>query len=99
VATERGVEQAVLIRVTPGIKADTHSFIQTGQEDSKFGFGMAEGLAMHAIERAIELPGIDFAGLHMHIGSQIFALQSFAKAIGHRALHGRHPRADRRRRA
>ncbi len=80
-AVARGVEQSVLVRVTPGVVADTHCYIQTGAEDSKFGFGLRDGLAMKAIERAIELPGIDFAGLHMHIGSQIFALNSFAKAI------------------
>jgi diaminopimelate decarboxylase len=80
-AVARGLRQRVLIRITPGIKADTHSFIQTGQEDSKFGFGMAEGLAMAAIKRALELPGLDLAGLHMHIGSQIFALMSYTKAI------------------
>ncbi len=80
-AVERGVTQSVLIRVTPGVEADTHDFIMTGAEDSKFGFGLNQGLAMRAIRRAIELPGLDFEGLHMHIGSQIFALQSFAKAI------------------
>lgn len=80
-AQERHMEQSVLIRVTPGVVADTHCYIQTGAEDSKFGFGLRDGLAMQAIKRAVELPGIDFAGLHMHIGSQIFALQSFAKAI------------------
>jgi diaminopimelate decarboxylase len=67
--------------VTPGVEADTHDFIMTGAEDSKFGFGLNQGLAMRAIERAIELPGLDFEGLHMHIGSQIFALHSFAAAI------------------
>lgn len=81
VATSRGVSQAVLIRVTPGIRPDTHGYIQTGQEDSKFGFGLNHGLAMAGVEAACSLPGIDFAGLHMHIGSQIFALQSYAKAI------------------
>ncbi|TDB39123.1 MAG: diaminopimelate decarboxylase [Actinobacteria bacterium] len=80
-AEERGKRQRILIRVTPGIAADTHSYIQTGAEDSKFGFGMNEGLAMRAIKRALELPGLDLAGLHMHIGSQIFALHSFSKAI------------------
>ncbi len=80
-AADRGVAQRILIRVTPGIHADTHTFIQTGQEDSKFGFGMNEGLAMKAIKRAIELPGLDFEGLHIHIGSQIFALHSFTRAI------------------
>ncbi len=81
IAEARGVKQSILIRVTPGIEADTHDFIQTGQEDSKFGFGLAEGLAMRAVKHALELPGIDLAGLHMHIGSQIFALHSFSAAI------------------
>jgi len=81
IAEERGVEQAVLIRVTPGVEADTHDFIMTGAEDSKFGFGLNQGLAMQAVKRAIELPGIQFEGLHMHIGSQIFALHSYGKAI------------------
>ncbi len=80
-AAGRGVTQKVLIRVTPGVEADTHDFIMTGAEDSKFGFGLNQGLAMRAVKRAIELPGLDFDGLHMHIGSQIFALHSFAKAI------------------
>ena len=80
-ASERGVEQSILIRVTPGVVADTHDYIQTGAEDSKFGFGLRDGLAMQAVKRAIQLPSIDFQGLHMHIGSQIFALQSFARAI------------------
>lgn len=81
IATARGVEQAVLLRITPGIRPDTHGYIQTGQEDSKFGFGLNHGLAMEGVEHACGLPGVDFAGLHMHIGSQIFALQSFSKAI------------------
>lgn len=80
-ALERNTEQAVLLRITPGVKADTHDYIRTGAEDSKFGFGLKEGLALKAVQRAIETPGINFRGLHMHIGSQIFALQSFAAAI------------------
>lgn len=81
IASARGLEQAVLLRVTPGIRPDTHGYIQTGQEDSKFGFGLNHGLAMEGARRACALPGVDFAGLHMHIGSQIFALQSYSKAI------------------
>ena len=80
-ASERGATQRVLVRVTPGVEADTHDFIMTGAEDSKFGFGLNQGLAMEAVKRAIALPGIEFEGLHMHIGSQIFALHSYAKAI------------------
>jgi len=81
IASARGVEQAVLLRVTPGVKPDTHGYIQTGQEDSKFGFGLNHGLAMEGVRVAGALPGVRFAGLHMHIGSQIFALQSYSKAI------------------
>ncbi|MBS3973912.1 MAG: diaminopimelate decarboxylase [Actinobacteria bacterium] len=80
-AVERGMVQKVLVRVTPGVAADTHDFIMTGAEDSKFGFGLNQGLAMEAVKKAVALPGLDFDGLHMHIGSQIFALHSFEKAI------------------
>jgi diaminopimelate decarboxylase len=80
-ARERNRRQSILIRVTPGIVADTHEYIQTGSEDSKFGFGLRDGLALKAVTEAIALEGIDFKGLHMHIGSQIFALNSYARAI------------------
>ncbi|MCL2379795.1 MAG: diaminopimelate decarboxylase [Coriobacteriia bacterium] len=80
-ASQRGMEQTVLLRITPGIAADTHDYIRTGAEDSKFGFGLNQGLALRAVRRALELPGITYGGLHMHIGSQIYALHSFAAAI------------------
>jgi diaminopimelate decarboxylase len=80
-AVERGMVQPVLLRVTPGIKPDTHGYIQTGQEDSKFGFGLNHGLAMDGARHACALPGVELTGFHMHIGSQIFALQSYSKAI------------------
>ena len=64
----------MLIRVTPGIKASTHSYIQTGQADSKFGFPLAD------VERAVERcgeAGLEVRGLHAHIGSQVFELEAF----------------------
>jgi diaminopimelate decarboxylase len=73
--------QRVLIRVTPGIKADTHSYIQTGQLDSKFGFGLEDGLAARAVERVRASRRLELVGLHAHIGSQIFELEPYAKAI------------------
>jgi diaminopimelate decarboxylase len=69
-----GREQRVMIRVTPGIKASTHSYIQTGQADSKFGFPLAEG--ERAVERCAEA-GLEVRGLHAHIGSQVFELEAF----------------------
>jgi diaminopimelate decarboxylase len=76
-----GERQKVLLRITPGIEAHTHSYIQTGQVDSKFGFGLEDGVAMEAIRRAMAAPHLDLVGLHAHIGSQIFELEAFRKAI------------------
>jgi diaminopimelate decarboxylase len=69
-----GSGQRVLIRVTPGIKASTHSYIQTGQADSKFGFPLAD--VPRAVERCAEA-GLELRGLHAHIGSQVFELEAF----------------------
>ncbi len=73
--------QAVMIRVTPGIKPSTHDYITTGQLDSKFGFGLADGLAAAAIERVLGSDVLDLVGLHAHIGSQIFELEPYTLAI------------------
>jgi diaminopimelate decarboxylase len=73
--------QRVLIRITPGIAASTHSYIQTGQLDSKFGFGLADGLAERAVERVRASGRLELVGLHAHIGSQIFELEPYVKAI------------------
>ncbi len=73
--------QDVLIRVTPGIKASTHSYVQTGQLDSKFGFGLDDGLAERAVETIRASGRLELVGLHAHIGSQIFELEPFTRAI------------------
>ncbi|HEV7399842.1 MAG TPA: diaminopimelate decarboxylase [Solirubrobacterales bacterium] len=73
--------QDVLIRVTPGIKPSTHDYVQTGQLDSKFGFGLADGLAARAIERVLGSDVLNLTGLHAHIGSQIFELEPYRLAI------------------
>ena len=73
--------QRVLIRLTPGIKPSTHSYVQTGQLDSKFGFGLADGLAESAVERVRASRHLELVGLHAHIGSQIFELEPYTKAI------------------
>jgi diaminopimelate decarboxylase len=73
--------QDVLIRITPGIKPSTHDYVQTGQLDSKFGFGIADGLAARAIERVLASDLLNLTGLHAHIGSQIFELEPYTLAI------------------
>ncbi|HEX2058113.1 MAG TPA: diaminopimelate decarboxylase [Actinomycetota bacterium] len=69
----------VLIRVTPGVEAHTHEYVQTGHEDSKFGFPLADGIALSALRTASGLE-LDVAGLHAHIGSQIFEKEAFELA-------------------
>ncbi|MDX6663068.1 MAG: diaminopimelate decarboxylase, partial [Solirubrobacterales bacterium] len=78
---EAGASQDVMIRVTPGIKASTHSYVQTGQLDSKFGFGIEDGLAEEAVRRVVASERLTLVGLHAHIGSQIFELEPYTKAI------------------
>jgi diaminopimelate decarboxylase len=71
----------VLLRVTPGVEAHTHEFVQTGQTDSKFGFGVVDDIAHRAIERAVAMPELDLVGLHVHIGSQVFVAGFFHQAV------------------
>jgi diaminopimelate decarboxylase len=70
----------VQIRVTPGVHAHTHDYIATGQDDSKFGFNLANGDALRAVERAAASSSVRLVGLHCHIGSNVFLAQSFARA-------------------
>ncbi len=71
----------VLLRITPGIEAHTHEYVRTGQDDSKFGFTVATGMAAEAARRLRESASVDLVGVHAHIGSQIFLLASFVKAV------------------
>jgi diaminopimelate decarboxylase len=73
--------QEVLVRVTPGIRPSTHSYVQTGQVDSKFGFGLEDGQAREAVKRVQASRHLKLAGIHAHIGSQIFELEPYAKTI------------------
>ena len=73
--------QDVLLRITPGVSAATHDYVQTGQIDSKFGFGLADGRASEAISTVLASDSLDLVGLHTHIGSQILELEPYALAI------------------
>jgi diaminopimelate decarboxylase len=70
----------VLVRVTPGVEAHTHEYIETGTQDSKFGLSIASGAALDAACRAAASPAMRLAGLHCHIGSQVYVLDSYARA-------------------
>lgn len=76
-----GVHPDLLLRVTPGIDAHTHEYVRTGQEDSKFGFGLISGAAFEAAARLTgRSPAGRLIGIHAHIGSQVFEAAFFARA-------------------
>ncbi|HSS60369.1 MAG TPA: diaminopimelate decarboxylase [Candidatus Limnocylindrales bacterium] len=76
-----GKRAHVMLRLSPGVKPDTHDHISTGQLDSKFGFSIESGSARKAVETALHHPRLDLVGLHSHIGSQIFALAAYEQAM------------------
>jgi len=81
-AKEKGIIQRVLLRITPGIEAHTHDYIKTGQIDSKFGFTILNNELEGVIKTALSLSNIRLAGLHCHIGSQIFEVEPYRDAVG-----------------
>lgn len=78
IAARTDATQRVLVRVNSGVHAETHSFLATAHEDQKFGFTLAQ--AERAAARIRELPGLQFVGLHCHIGSQIFGVAGFRES-------------------
>ena len=78
ITARTGAVQRVLVRVISGVHAETHEFLATAHEDQKFGFPLAE--AEEAVARIRELSGLEFAGLHCHIGSQIFGVAGFRES-------------------
>ena len=80
-AARRGCRPAVLLRVTPGVEAHTHVYLATGRDDSKFGFTVSTGAATAAVERASSADSVELIGIHAHIGSQVFRIDSFRRAV------------------
>jgi diaminopimelate decarboxylase len=76
-----GIVPRVLLRTTPGVEAHTHEFVMTGQDDSKFGFGLKVGDAARAVARARASAAVELVGLHAHIGSQVFVAGFFEQAV------------------
>jgi len=71
----------VLIRINPGVEAHTHEFLRTGGVDSKFGISIDGGAAAEVISRARSSSAMNLIGVHAHVGSQVFDVGSFEKAI------------------
>ena len=80
-ASERGVVQDVTLRVSPGVDPHTHAYTTTGVLDSKFGFAIQTGQAANAVARAAGLGSLRLVGLHFHLGSPIFELEPYTRAM------------------
>ena len=80
-AQQRHTTADIYLRLVPGVKPQTHSRIQTGQVDTKFGLHIGTGEAMEGIRFAQEADSLNLHGLHCHIGSQMFELDGFARAV------------------
>ena len=74
-ALSRGVVAPVSLRVNPDIGAHTHANITTGLAENKFGINYEQ--LPGVIELADSLPGVEYKGLHFHIGSQILEMDDF----------------------
>ena len=80
IAAEKGLCVDILLRITPGIECHTHEYIQTGQIDSKFGFDLTDiDVVINLIKN--EYKNLNLQGLHAHIGSQIFEVQSYKDEV------------------
>ena len=79
VAQRTGQRATISIRVNPDVDAKTHAKITTGKADNKFGISFTRASQVYA--RAAALPGLDVAGIDMHIGSQITDLEPFEQAF------------------
>jgi diaminopimelate decarboxylase len=77
-AARTGKKGRVALRVNPDVDPKTHKYISTGKKENKFGLDIDRALRDYAT--AAKLPGIEIAGLHMHIGSQILSSAPFAEA-------------------
>jgi diaminopimelate decarboxylase len=92
IATAKGRAIDISVRVNPDVDAQTHAKIATGRAENKFGIPIGRARAVYA--RAGKLPGIRVAGVDMHIGSQITALQPFDDAFALLSAFVRTLRAD-----
>ena len=87
-----GLRQDVLVRVIPGVTADTHGHVLTGHEGSKF--GLAPHDAEKLIRRIEHSPLLRMKGVHVHVGSQILDVEPFARSVAAVAKLGEFPVYD-----
>ncbi len=82
IAARTSLRADVLLRVAPGVEAHAHAYMQTGKQDSKFGFDLASGQALAAARAVARHPSLRLCGLHAHIGSQLLDTTAYALEVG-----------------
>jgi diaminopimelate decarboxylase len=87
-----GASQDVLVRIIPGVTADTHSHVLTGHEGSKF--GLSPRHAAPLIQRIERGAKVRMQGLHVHVGSQILDVEPFVESVAPVAALGEFPIYD-----
>ena len=80
IAAQKGIKQAILLRLTPGIDPHTYDAVATGKVDSKFGTAIETGQAMEMVRYTLGLANIDLKGFHCHVGSQVFGEDVYERA-------------------
>ena len=80
-AADRGVRQAVLLRVAPGVDVHTHAHLTTGAPDTKFGVSIESGHAEAVVRAILHHPALELRGFHAHIGSQIREVDPYREAV------------------
>jgi diaminopimelate decarboxylase len=81
IASQRGIRQAVLLRVSPSVDAHTHAHLTTGKLDTKFGLGIESGAAEEGVRAILAQRSLDLRGYHAHIGSQIHEMEPYEAAV------------------
>ena len=79
VAARLKARQKIAIRINPDVQPDTHHYITTGSKENKFGLDRETAYRLFA--EAFRYPNLIFAGIHIHIGSQITESRPFVEAI------------------
>jgi len=74
-------EVRVCIRINPGIEVSTHQYVKTAAVDSKFGLGIDDGEALQAAKNISRCPNLCLSGVHTHLGSQIFEVNPYVRAV------------------
>ena len=80
-ARKRGINQNILLRLSPGVDPHTHQHTTTGTIESKFGFPLATGQAEEAVNHASSASNLNLLGLHFHLGSPVSDIQPYELAI------------------